>query len=212
MLLGERNSWEGLGSPPSSVTRVRDWAVAAGRCEACRSPCTGAVSGVLRACWMLGITAQSSAPRATDHAARPRWEWDSRALWPARRGCVRVSQVSDVSLLHLCCLHLPFSRSNFIPPVWQGWKDCVGRCALKPALYRSKQDRAAARARWGCVFSTFGVSAARNMGLGWEPTPFLQASVAVQNWSAIVTEVCCQQRVGRASALCSLLELPQRGS
>lgn len=43
-------------------------------------------------------------------------------------GSVRVSQVSEASLLHLCSLSLPFSRSDFIPPMWQGWKDHRRTC------------------------------------------------------------------------------------
>lgn len=55
-------------------------APAAVRCKVCCSPRADTVRGVLRACWILGITAESSAPRATDHAACPLQEWDSIAL------------------------------------------------------------------------------------------------------------------------------------
>lgn len=95
-------------------------ALAAVRCKVCCSSHADTVRGVLWSCWILGITAESFAPRATDHAACPLWEWDSIALWPARlRLCssFSLSQVSYASLLHLCSLYLPFSRSNFIPPI-----------------------------------------------------------------------------------------------
>lgn len=152
-------------------------ALAAVRYKVCCSPRTDTVRGVLRARWILGITAESSAPHATDHAARPLWKWDSIALWPARmRLCSSffLSQVSYASLLHLSSLYLPFSRSNFIPPMRYGWRDCRGDCVPKPVIYRSSEGTAAAHvcAQWGWVFGASSIPPARNVALGWEPSPF----------------------------------------
>lgn len=65
------------------VLLIWNQSLAAVRCKVCCSPHTDTVRGVLQACWILGITAESSAPRATDHAACPLREWDSTALLPA---------------------------------------------------------------------------------------------------------------------------------
>lgn len=65
------------------VLLIWNQSLAAVRCKVCCCPHTDTVRGVLQACWILGITAESSAPRATDHAACSLREWDSTALLPA---------------------------------------------------------------------------------------------------------------------------------
>lgn len=149
------------------------------RCKVCRSPRADTVRGVLRACWILGITAERSAPRATDHAARPLWEWDSIALWPARlRPCssFSLSQVSHASLLHLCSLYLPFSRSNFIPRCVRagriaGETVCAETCDLEEGT-----AAAHACAQRGWALGASSIPPAWTVVLGWDPTPFADQS------------------------------------
>lgn len=159
-------------------------ALAALRCKVCCSPRADTVRGVLQACWILGITAESSAPRAADHAACPLWEWDSRAPRPARlRLCSSFSlkfhmPPSSIYVAFACPSQglISFPRCSKAGGM-VGETVCAEACDLQ-------EGRAAAPAcaQWGWVFGATRVPPARNAVLRWDPHTFCRPVSQFKRW------------------------------
>lgn len=156
------------------VLLIWNQALAAMRCKVCCSPHTDTVRGVLRACWILGITAESSAPRATDHAACPLREWESTALLPAR---LRLCSSFSLSSFR----RPPYSIYVAFPCPSQGlisFPQCgrAGRTAGEPVCAEAcdlheQQGHSSSSLCW-CPVGMSGIPPAQNVVLGWEPTLF----------------------------------------